>query len=121
MRSLVEADERNHSDFNIPVSYFVHIQTHGHLTEDSNDNYISHIHDLRIVPGSPLNCGMLNASTVGVEIEEIFRFERSGVDQARQVLGKFVATGYRPQFLKRIAASAHPEDALARLFVEETT
>src|SRR5436190_18568721 len=41
----------------------------------------------------------------GVQLEEIFRFERSGVDQTRQVLGKFVATGYRPQFLKRLAAS----------------
>src|SRR5881396_1325577 len=41
----------------------------------------------------------------GVEIEEIFRFERSGVDQARQVLGRFVATGYRPQFLGRLHAA----------------
>jgi pilus assembly protein CpaF len=41
----------------------------------------------------------------GVAFEEIFRFERSGVDEARRVLGRFVATGYRPQFLKRVRAS----------------
>jgi pilus assembly protein CpaF len=41
----------------------------------------------------------------GVELEEIFRFERSGLDDTRQVIGKFVTTGYRPQFLKRLAAA----------------
>jgi pilus assembly protein CpaF len=41
----------------------------------------------------------------GVELEEIFRFERSGLDAAKSVVGRFVATGYRPQFLKRLAAS----------------
>jgi len=41
----------------------------------------------------------------GVAFEEIFRFERSGVDEARRVLGRFVASGYRPQFLKRVRAS----------------
>src|SRR6516162_10130392 len=40
----------------------------------------------------------------GVQLEEIFRFERSGLDEARTVVGRFVATGYRPQFLKRLAA-----------------
>jgi pilus assembly protein CpaF len=33
----------------------------------------------------------------GVQLEEIFRFERSS--------GEFVATGYRPQFLKRVRAA----------------
>src|SRR5690606_6441500 len=40
---------------NVPMKYYVHIQTHGHITEDSNDHYISHVHDLHIVDGSPLN------------------------------------------------------------------
>lgn len=61
---------------NVPMKYYVHIQTHGHLTEDSNDHYISHVHDLHIVDGSPLNCGMLNASAVGVEIEEMIVAEK---------------------------------------------
>jgi hypothetical protein len=58
------------------MSYFVHIQTHAHLTEDSNDSYISHVHDLKIVDGSPLNCGMLGASAVGVEIEQMIVEEK---------------------------------------------
>src|SRR5881296_336975 len=37
-----------------------------------------------------------------VQLEEIFRFERSGMDERRTVLGRFVPTGYRPQFLKRL-------------------
>src|SRR5437016_7570491 len=41
----------------------------------------------------------------GVELEEIFRFERSGMDETRSIRGQFVATGYRPQFLKRLRAS----------------
>lgn len=51
--------------------YYIHIQSHGHLTEDSNTSYISHIYDMKIVDGSPLNCGMLHASSVGVEIEQL--------------------------------------------------
>jgi hypothetical protein len=64
------------ADAILPMKYFVHIQTHGHLTEDSNDHYISHVHDLRIVDGSPLNCGMLGASAVGVEIEQMIVEEK---------------------------------------------
>jgi len=37
-----------------------------------------------------------------VQLEEIFRLERSGMDERRTVLGRFVPTGYRPQFLKRL-------------------
>ncbi len=51
--------------------YFVHIQSHGHLTEDSKTDYVSHIYDMKIQDGSPLNCGMLGASAVGVEIEQL--------------------------------------------------
>jgi len=41
----------------------------------------------------------------GVELQEIFRFERSALNGSRTVAGRFVATGYRPQFMKRIRAS----------------
>lgn len=64
------------ADPELTVSYYVHIQTHGHLTEDSNDHYISHVHDLKIVDGSPLNCGMLSASSLGVEIERMIVEEK---------------------------------------------
>lgn len=73
-------EAQRHSDLRVPLSYYVHIQTHGHLTEDSNDHYISHVHELKIVDGSPLNCGMLGASSVGVEIEQLLVEERPTVE-----------------------------------------
>jgi hypothetical protein len=73
-RTFESVQRTNEKD--VPMRYYVHIQTHGHLTEDSNDHYISHVHDLHIVDGSPLNCGMLNASAVGVEIEEMIVAEK---------------------------------------------
>lgn len=71
IKRTFEQAQRKCEDPTMEMKYFVHIQTHGHLTEDSNDNYISHVHELKIVDGSPLNCGMLNASSVGVEIEQM--------------------------------------------------
>ena len=75
IKRTIEQAERNVVDLT-PLSYYVHIQTHAHLTEDSNDSYISHVHDLHVVPNSPLNCGMLHASTVGVEIEQLIVEEK---------------------------------------------
>lgn len=68
-RIFEQAQRDNNQDVNL--SYFVHIQTHGHLTEDSSEAYVSHVHDLKIVEDSPLNCGMLNASSLGVELEKL--------------------------------------------------
>jgi hypothetical protein len=76
IKRTFEQAQRNCADPQIDITYFVHIQTHGHLTEDSNDNYISHVHELKIVDGSPLNCGMLNASSVGVEMEQMIVEEK---------------------------------------------
>jgi hypothetical protein len=76
IKRTFEQAQRTSSDPTVDINYFVHIQTHGHLTEDSNDSYISHVHELRIVDGSPLNCGMLNASSVAVEIEQMIVEQR---------------------------------------------
>lgn len=76
IKRTFEQAQRNCADPSVDISYYVHIQTHGHLTEDSNDSYISHVHELKIVDGSPLNCGMLNASAVGVEIEQMIVEDR---------------------------------------------
>ena len=73
-RTFEQAQRNNEKD--VLMRYYVHIQTHGHLTEESNDHYISHVHDLAIVDGSPLNCGMLGASAVGVEIESMIVAEK---------------------------------------------
>ena len=75
IKRTVEQSQRNLTGL-IHVSYFVHIQTHAHLTEDSKDDYISHVHDLHVVEGSPLNCGMLGASAVGIEIEKMIVEEK---------------------------------------------
>ncbi|MSV27141.1 MAG: CpaF family protein [Bryobacterales bacterium] len=40
----------------------------------------------------------------GVEIGEIFRYERTGTDASGRVEGRFAATGYRPQFMDRLKA-----------------
>jgi hypothetical protein len=79
IKRTFEQVQRNNESL-VPMRYFVHIQTHGHLTEESNDNYISHVHDLRIVDGSPLNCGMLHASAVGVEIEQMIVAEKPEIE-----------------------------------------
>lgn len=80
IKRTFEQAQRNTADLAIPIYYYVHIQTHGHLTEDSNDSYISHVHDLKIVDGSPLNCGMLQASSVGVEIERMIVDEKPEIE-----------------------------------------
>lgn len=79
IKRTFEQVQRETADLTIPIRYFVHIQTHGHFTEDSNDHYISHVHDLQLVEGSPLNCGMLNASALSVEIEKMI------VDEAPEI------------------------------------
>jgi pilus assembly protein CpaF len=38
----------------------------------------------------------------GVELAEIFRFEKIGLDDSHRVTGRFLATGYRPVFLNRL-------------------
>jgi hypothetical protein len=80
IKRTFEQAQRNITDLQVPIYYFVHIQTHGHLTEDSNDSYISHVHELKIVEGSPLNCGMLGASSVGVEIEQMIVDEKPEIE-----------------------------------------
>jgi hypothetical protein len=80
IKRTFEQAQRSTSNLDIPIHYFVHIQTHGHLTEDSSDSYISHVHDLKLVEGSPLNCGMLNASSVGVEIEKMIVDEKPEIE-----------------------------------------
>jgi hypothetical protein len=71
IKRTIEQELRQSRNVNRPVRFYVHIQSHGHLTEDSSKEYISHVHDLHIVDGSPLNCGMLGASAVAIEIEQL--------------------------------------------------
>lgn len=79
IKRTFEEAQRNNNE-NVLMRYYVHIQTHGHLTEDSQESYISHVHDLRIVDGSPLNCGMLSATHVGIEIEKMLVEEQPEIE-----------------------------------------
>lgn len=79
IKRTIEQELRQSHDVDRPVSFYVHIQTHGHLTEDSSREYISHVHDLHIVDGSPLNCGMLKASSLGIELEQLLMSEQPEV------------------------------------------
>ena len=39
-----------------------------------------------------------------VSMQEVFRFEQSGLDEQGRVCGEFVATGIRPRFAQRLLA-----------------
>src|SRR5438046_5940567 len=41
---------------------------------------------------------VIGATDSGVELGEIYRYDRTGVDESGKVTGKFVTTGYTPQF-----------------------
>ena len=51
-----------------------------------------------------------------ITMQEIFQFERTGVDSQGQVLGRFRPTGIRPRFAERLKASGLQ---LPRVFFEE--
>jgi len=79
IKRTIEQELRNNHDMKRETEFFVHIQSHGHLSEDSSTEYISHVHELHIVDGSPLNCGMLKASSLGIELEELLLKEKPEV------------------------------------------
>jgi hypothetical protein len=76
IKRTIEQELRNSHDISRPTTFYVHIQSHGHLTEDSSEDYIANVHDLHIVEGSPLNCGMLHASSLGIELEQLLLTEQ---------------------------------------------
>jgi pilus assembly protein CpaF len=49
-------------------------------------------------------------------MQEIFLFERSGIDKEGKVIGRFKATGIRPRFAERLKAHGIQ---LPRVFFEE--
>ncbi|HTF02427.1 MAG TPA: hypothetical protein VK826_00315 [Bacteroidia bacterium] len=79
IKRTIEQEIRNSNDVSRPTTFYVHIQSHGHLTEDSSDQYVAHVHDLHVVEGSPLNCGMLHASSLGIELEALLLKEKPEV------------------------------------------
>ena len=51
-----------------------------------------------------------------ITMQEIFQYERTGIDSTGQVLGRFRPTGIRPRFAERLKASGLQ---LPRVFFEE--
>ena len=51
-----------------------------------------------------------------ITMQEIFQYERTGVDQQGQVIGRFRPTGIRPRFAERLKACGLQ---LPRVFFEE--
>jgi pilus assembly protein CpaF len=51
-----------------------------------------------------------------ITMQEIFQFERTGIDAQGQVIGRFRPTGIRPRFAERLKASGLQ---LPRVFFEE--
>jgi pilus assembly protein CpaF len=54
-----------------------------------------------------------------ITMQEIFRFEQTGVDEDGGIQGEFRATGVRPRALERIARFGIDPVAIAQQFVEE--
>jgi pilus assembly protein CpaF len=51
-----------------------------------------------------------------ITMQEIFQYERTGVDSSGMVIGRFRPTGIRPRFAERLKASGF---TLPRVFFEE--
>ena len=47
---------------------------------------------------------VIRATDEGVELGEIYRYERTGLDESGRVQGRFVWTGYVPKFMERLKA-----------------
>src|SRR5207244_12813713 len=48
---------------------------------------------------------VIGVGSDGVQLEEIFRLDRSGPENSQAVPGRFIPTGYRPHFLQRLRAT----------------
>lgn len=83
IKGTFEGAQREQPD-GVPLAFFVHITTHGELKPESDSSYAGHIHRMAVVEGSPLNCGMMNASRVGVQLEQLLLEHRPEVCWAKQ-------------------------------------
>lgn len=76
VRRIVEIQERRAVT---AVRYFVHIQTHGEVREESGSGSAP-MERFVVVQGSPFNCGMLGAASVSVELERLVLLTKPTVD-----------------------------------------
>ena len=71
IRRIFDSVHRDPATTGKPIRYSVYIQTHGALEWESDDTTILATADMRVLHGSPVNCGMLAATEVGLEIERL--------------------------------------------------
>lgn len=86
IRRIVDSVQRDPETAGRTLAFSVYIQTHGTLEEDPGEGAFVEPHRVRIVPGSPVNCGMLNATAVGLEIEGLLLDVRPEVSFAGRTL-----------------------------------
>lgn len=81
IKAIFEQAQRENAE-GVPSRFYVHITTHGELKPDSDRSYHAHLHRMAVQEGSPLNCGMMNASRVGVALEQLLLEHRPEVSWA---------------------------------------
>ncbi len=80
IKRIIDNSQKSIQDDCLVLNFFIHIQTHAHLTDDSQKNYISQVFEFDIVEGSPLNCGMTKAGNVAIEIEKLILEEKPTIN-----------------------------------------
>lgn len=74
IKRIIEYNQRSGSP-KIATDYYIHLQTHGEL-ENHEYHFDEHAYDVQVVSGSQLNCGMLGATGVGIELEKLILSEK---------------------------------------------
>jgi hypothetical protein len=70
VRRIVHLAEREDVHPSLPLSVYVHIQAHGVVENEPNGGFVRAC-ELKIADDPALNCGMMNATKVAVELENL--------------------------------------------------
>ncbi len=62
------------------LSFYIHVQSHGQLMNISHSDLVRNSHEVEIKKTSPLNCGMLKATMIGIEMERLLILEKPEVN-----------------------------------------
>lgn len=71
IRRIFDTAQRDPEISGRPIRYSAYVQTHGALEWSGDEAHVVETGDMRIVPGSPVNCGMLGATGVALEVEQL--------------------------------------------------
>ncbi|TAF65970.1 MAG: hypothetical protein EAZ55_07065 [Cytophagales bacterium] len=70
IKRVIEQNQRESRADHKSMNFYVHIQTHGEL-EKHPEEVEGHTYNVEVCKGSSLNCGMLGATGVGIELEKL--------------------------------------------------